>query len=133
MARYEIITLVDITRSNPNRSEINALKQGQQANFNSLVQAIGMRSNIDWTSDPKMHTGTLPDPFEGKANHWIWRFNTERERVFYKDDTDPVGLLLDDLNGVPIIDRLNNSVDINPSIFKTRGDKINTVIVEVTD
>ena len=74
MARYEIITLVDITRSNPNRSEINKLKQGQQANFNSLVQAIGMRSNLDWSSDPKMNTGTLPDPFKGKANHWVWRF-----------------------------------------------------------
>jgi hypothetical protein len=132
MARYQIITLVDITRSNAPRSETNRIKQGQQANFNSLIQAIGMRSNIDWSSDPKMNTGRIPNQ-TGKANHWIWTFNTERERVFYKDADDPVGLLLDDLNGIPVVDQLNNSVDLNPPIFKTKGDDINTYVIEIVD
>jgi len=133
MARYEITTLVDITKSNPNRSETNTLKQGQQANFNSLIQAIGLRSNLTWNSDPTMNTGILPEPFDGKAAYWVWSFATERERVFFKDDTDPVGLLLDDLNGVPIIDQLNNTVDLNPAIFKTRGNNINTYVIEITE
>lgn len=125
MARYQIITLVDVTRTNPARSETDSLKIAQQSNFNSLLQAIGLRSNVDWVRDPKMNTGRLPDNIEGKANHWIWEFDVEREDVFLKDN-DPVGLLKDDLHGVPIIDNLLNTVELNPSAFQTKGDAINT-------
>ena len=108
MPRYKIITLVDISRSDPNRVEQDELKISQQANFNSLVQAIGLRSNIEWTVDPKKYTGSLPYPLEGKAAHWIWEFEVEREDVFLKDN-NPAGLLIDDLHGVPIIDNLENT------------------------
>lgn len=124
MNRYRITTLVDITRSNASRSETDRLKLGQQANFNTLLQTIGMRSNIEWYRDPEMHTGTLPEPFEGKANHWIWEFESERDQVFQKG-TDPVGLLLDDLNNVPIIPNLKNSADIYPAAFQTQGNQLN--------
>ena len=66
MARYEIITVVDITRTNPARDETDRVKLGQQANFNCLVQAIGMRSNVTWVLDPESHTGRLPIG-QGKA------------------------------------------------------------------
>jgi len=84
MPRYQIITLVDITRSRADRSETDKIKMGQQSNFNALIQTIGIRSNLSWTSDPKKHTGSLPHPLEGKANHWIWEFDVEREDVFLK-------------------------------------------------
>ena len=124
MNRYEIITLVDITRSNANRSETDKIKLGQQSNFNTLLQAIGMRSNVEWSRDPEMHTGTLPPPHKGKANHWIWKFECERDQIFQKDN-DPVGLLLEDLNNVPVIPDLKNSADIHPAAFQTQGDKAN--------
>ena len=127
MARYKIITLVDITRSNATRSETDKIKIGQQSNFNSLVQAIGIRSNVDWSVDPKKHSGSLPLPLVGKAAHWIWEFDCEREEVFLKDN-NPVGLLIDDLDGVPIVDLLENSTDINPPVIKTKGPKPNTWI-----
>ncbi len=127
MARYKIVTLVDITRSNPDRSCKETKLLGQQANFNSLLQAIGIRSNVDWDRDPKFSDGRLPDSIGGKCNHWIWNFEVEREDVFLKGN-DPVGLLIDDLNGVPIISNLDNSADLDPPIFSTKGDKINTWI-----
>jgi hypothetical protein len=133
MARYQIITLVDITRSNPDRSETDKTKLGQQANFNSLLQAIGLRANVTWEQDPEMKDGRLPHPRTGKANHWIWEFDTERELLFYKDDNNPTGLLMDDLHGVPIVDQLNNDVDIHPSIFATKGENTNTWIYELRD
>jgi len=132
MARYKIITVVDITRSQPNKSELDKIKIGQQANFNSLIQAIGLRSNITWNQDPQQHTGRLPSPLEGKANHWIWEFDAEREDVFLKDG-DSAGLLKEDLQGVPVINQLNNSIDLNPAIFKTIGDRINTHVIKLTD
>lgn len=125
MARYKIITLIDITRSNPARENTDKIKLGQQANFNSLLQAIGLRSNVSWLRDPQKHTGTLPDRIGGKAAHWIWEFDVERDEVFLKDG-DPVGLLVDDLHGVPIVDLLENSTDIVPAAFQTKNGNQNT-------
>ena len=124
MARYKLITLVDITRTNPRRDETDSLRVKQQANFNSLVQAINLRSNIEFFSGPEFNKGRLPEPLTGKANHWIAEFEVEREDVFLKDG-DPVGLLIEDLNGVPIIPDLNSSVDLNPAVFITSGKKAN--------
>jgi hypothetical protein len=130
MARYQIITLVDITRTNPTRSETDKLKLSQQANFNSLLQAIGLRSNVSWVKDPVMKDGRLPYPFEGKATHWQWTFDAERDDVFLKD-SDPVGLLKDDLNGIPIIGNLTNSADLDPACFFSYGDKTNIWVEEI--
>ena len=129
MARYEIITLIDITRSNATRSETDKVKIGQQANFNSLIQAIGLRANVSWHTDPKMTNGTLPSPFKGKAAYWIWQFETERTDEFLKDD-DPVGFLLDDLHGVPVVPLLNNTADIDPACFLTKN-KLNTWVTKL--
>ena len=130
MPRYQIVTLVDITRTNPSRSETDQHKLKQQANFNSLLQSIGLRSNVTWIVDPKEHAGRLPALSTGKANHWIWIFDVEREDTFLKDG-NPVGLLLEDLHGVPIIDGLNNTAIIDPAAFQTHGDNINTWISEL--
>lgn len=125
MARYRIITLVDITRSQPNRNETDKIKIGQQSNFNSLVQAIGLRSNVLWTTDPKKFKGALPHSIDGKAVHWVWEFDAEREDVFLKDG-DPCALVKEDLHGVPVIDLLENSAEIVPSAFQTKNGNQNT-------
>ena len=127
MARYQIKTLVDITRTNVTRSDTDEVRIGQQHNFNSLVQAIGLRANVQWDTDPSMHSGTLPKPFNGKANHWVWQFEVEQPDIFLKGN-DPVGLLVDDINGVPVVPNLKNTADIHPAVFQTKGENINTYI-----
>lgn len=127
MARYRIITLVDITRADPDKKESDRMKISQQANFNSLLQAIGLRSNVEWNRDPQKTSGRLPEPAEGKATYWTWEFDCEREAVFLKDG-DPVGLLKDDLHGVPIIAQLENSADLAPAAMQTRNGDQNTWI-----
>ncbi len=130
MPRYQIITLVDITRTNPSRSETDHVKLSQQANFNSLVQAIGMRSNVTWDRDPTAETSRVPNQ-DFKAMHWHWEFFVEREQVFLKDN-DPVGLLKADLDGVPIVAGLGDSVELLPACFFSQGDRINTWIREIS-
>lgn len=130
MERYRIISLVDITRSMASRSETDKIKIGQQSNFNSLIQAIGIRANIDWDRDPKAHDGRLPDPLEGAAAYWVWEFNTEKDSIFLKND-DPVWLLKEDIHGVPIVSGLNNTVEIIPAVFQTKGDKQNIWIDKI--
>lgn len=129
METYQVITTVDITCSS-DEYESTHLEKHQLANFNSLVQAIGLRSNLEWNSVPEKHTGSLPYPIEGKANHWIWEFTTERDQVFLKDN-DPVGHLLDDINGVPIIENLTNTVDIYPAAFCTKGRQCNIWLAKI--
>jgi hypothetical protein len=129
MARYKIITLVDITKSNSSRSETDSIKKGQQANFNTLIQTIGIRSNLAWQKDPIKKEGTLPDPFNGKSTYWEWEFDCENIDVFLKEN-NPVGLLKDDLHGVPIIDDLENTVQFKRSIFDVKTDQFN-IFVEI--
>jgi hypothetical protein len=125
MAQYQIVTLVDITRSLPARQVATGIQRSQQDNFNSLLQAIGLRSNVAWAADPKKHTGALPADIAGKAVHWIWHVDCEREEVFLRDG-DPCALLKDDLHGVPVIDQLENSVELTPAAFQTRNGNCNT-------
>jgi hypothetical protein len=125
MQRYKITTLIDITRSQASRSETNKLKVGQQSNFNTFLQSIGLRSNIDWISDPVKTTGRLPTSIDGKASYWVWEFEVERDDVFLKVD-DPVGHLRDDLHGVPVVNNLENSVDLNPAAIQLKGHSQNT-------
>ena len=130
MARYRIVTFIDITRSRPVREETDKTLLGQQANFNSLLQAIGLRSNVEWLHDPKKQTGRLPEPATGKATYWTWEFDCERDEVFLQDD-DPVYLLVHDLNHVPVITDLENSEDITPAAFQTQGNNINTWVAMI--
>jgi hypothetical protein len=130
MARFQIITLVDITQTNPHRSETDQHLLSQQANFNSLVQAIGLRANVVWVKGPKERTGALPRGLDGKAVYWSWTFDVERDDVFLKDG-DSVALLVDDLNGVPVIPKLNNSVDLDPACFISKGETANIWIYEI--
>jgi len=129
MPMYQIISLVDITRSNPARDETDVSILSQQANFNSLIQAIGLRSNIEWEIDPVKYVGALPYPFEGKGAYWKWSFRVERADVFLHDN-DSVALLKQDLQNVPIITGLDETIDINPSVFQTVKSDVNLFVEE---
>jgi hypothetical protein len=124
MPTYQITSLVDITRTNPDRSETDQIKVAQQSNFNSLIQAIGLRSNIEWEQDPVKHEGVLPEPFDGRGSYWLWNFYVEREDVFLDND-DPAGLLNKDLHNVPVLSGLEETIDLHPSAFQTQGSRIN--------
>jgi len=127
---YKITSLVDITRTNPNRSETDTTLLSQQANFNSLIQAIGLRSNVEWDHDPIKHNGALPEPFDGRGVYWTWAFTVERDDVFLKGD-DPAGLLIEDLHNVPVIADLEETVDLEPAVFQTQGPRINIWVFEL--
>lgn len=129
MPWYTITSLVDITRTTPARDETDKKLLAQQSNFNSLIQAIGLRSNVEWDKDPIKDTGSLPLPFEGKGSYWVWDFYVERDEVFL-DNNDPVGLLKQDLHNVPIINGLEETVDLQPSVFQTQG-VMKNIIVEI--
>tara|TARA_E500000081_G_scaffold155085_1_gene194329 strand:+ start:1900 stop:2271 length:372 start_codon:yes stop_codon:yes gene_type:complete len=112
MPRYKIKTTVDITRSNPDRGDPDQIRQAQQSNFNTLLQGIGMRANVEWTYNPSRSMLET----EGKIAYWLWEFTVEREDVFLSDG-DPVGLLKQDLHGVPIIKNLTETETFPKACF----------------
>lgn len=132
MERYKIISLIDITRNGSSRSETDPIKIGQQSNFNTLIQTIGLRANIEWHFDPKKSNGRLPEPLDGAATYWIWEFVTERDKIFQKN-SDPVGLLVEDLDGVPVVRNLTESIDLDPPAFKTQGESANTWVFIINE
>lgn len=125
MPRYKIITLIDITRTGATKNNGSQFQLNQQHNFNSLRQAIELRSNVYWYNDPIKLNGQLPNNIEGKSIYWTWEFDVERDEIFL-DNNNPVKLLLDDLNGVPIIPDLENNSDISPAAIQTYGKQVNT-------
>jgi hypothetical protein len=127
MPRYRIITLIDITRTNPDKADPDKVKHYQQANFDSLRQAIELRSNVEWNRDPQCCNGRLPSPFEGRAAYWIWEFENEREDLFLRD-RDQTALLKEDLQGVPVITGLKETADISPAAIQTQGKNLNTIV-----
>lgn len=125
MPRYKIITLIDITRTGATKNNGTQFQVSQQHNFNSLRQAIELRSNVQWHTDPLKLNGQLPDNIDGKSVYWTWEFEVERDEVFLHENNH-VKLLLDDLNGVPIIPDLENNIEITPAAIQTYGNNINT-------
>lgn len=132
MPTYELITLVDITRSQPKRTDTDKLRLAQQANFNTLCQAIGLRSNFEYYQNPIEETGSLPHDIGGKATYWKWTFITERDDTFLEGN-DHTSLLRKDLHCVPVINDLNNSVDIDPAVFSTEGKNVNTWVYKLSE
>lgn len=112
MARYKIKTTVDITRSNPDRGDPDQVRQAQQNNFNTLIQAIGMRANIEWIHNP------LRSMLEsqGKIAYWLWEFEVDQADVFLSNG-DPVALLKQDLQGVPILKNLTETETFSKACF----------------
>ena len=46
MERFELSTLVDITKTNARRGE-DKLAYGQQQNYMSMMQTLGLRTNVE--------------------------------------------------------------------------------------
>ena len=125
MQQFTIYTLVDITRTRQYRTESDKLTEKyQQQNFDMLIQTIGLRANPTFINDPDVIEDDskyyeLGGLFEGQNKIWVFTFFIEREGSFQEED-NPAGLLITDLNYVPIITNLTETANINP-FFETKN------------
>lgn len=117
---YKLYTLVDITntRQYQNSAE-NRQARSQQQNFDTVIQTIGMRANIEYTKEPSVEIGN-PKQYglEGtkSSNIWVFEWHTEREFLFLDGD-DHVGYLKQLFNLVPYISNLTETTPREPAIF----------------
>lgn len=126
MMRFRIKTLVDVTETNARRGE-DPLKVNQQANFNTLYNTIGLRTNpTDFTvsfEKEKVEGLGFGSNFKNKQTVWTVEFFVEA------DLSTNIELMTQDFDLVPIISGLNETVKLDKDLFITSSNHGRTNIV----
>jgi hypothetical protein len=119
---YKLYTLVDITHTGQHRPEPGKeAARWKEQNFNTVLQTLGIRSNIFYNNSPVMTEvkGDLVG-FDTDKILRVWRFDfyTEREHL-YESNGDPVGTLKEDFMLVPYISGLDEAMEQKYAVFNT--------------
>lgn len=103
------------------------IKDQSQKNFEIIFQAIGLRSVPCIMNDPEAVAALeLHGAKALTGEGFIWKFASDRANIFYDySDDNPVGLLINDLNGLVIASgvQLNTTGD-NANIEFTSFNKL---------
>ena len=123
MESIEIRTLVDITNTRVNRpNQGTQLAYDQNRNFITLMQCIELRSIVSYDNPPSVEeidVKRLGFGTEYKGKHRVWTFVIipDRTGVYIGDDGDPVSGLVNDVDSVPFIKNLLETINIDRAIF----------------
>jgi hypothetical protein len=117
---YKLYTLVDITNTKQYQNSAESRQaRSQQQNFDTVIQTIGMRANVDYTKPPEV-TIDVPKKYNLDSavlsNIWIFEWRVEREFLFLDGDDD-VGYLKQLFNLVPYIPSLTETTISSKPIF----------------
>jgi hypothetical protein len=132
----EIKTLVDITNTRVNRiNQGSQLDYDQNRNFITLRQCIELRSIVSFDHAPSKETVDIQgmgfgSQYQGTHAVWTFRFSPDRTGVYQSSDGDPIGYLLEDITGVPVIINLTETININRAIFSCKDDQTKNTIIQ---
>lgn len=125
-----LYTTVDITHTGQYRNEPGKdVERWQEQNFQTILQTIGIRANINFTKNPALIeiSGKVIGFNTNSIIHvWQFEFNSEQDFVF-EQDGNPVGYLVEAFDAVPYISGLNESMEQNYDVFVTEGPARNIV------
>ena len=119
----EIQTLVDITNTRvvrPNQG--TPLEYDQNRNFITLIQCIEIRSIIIYNNPPMCKLVDITDlgfgsDYQGEHLVWTFSFQPDLIGVYAIDKKSPLGGLVENIDGVPIIKNLSETINIAKAIF----------------
>jgi len=123
MQLIEIKTLVDITNTKVSRpNQGTQLEMDQHRNFTTLKQCAELRSIISYDFSPEMQVIDVKDQgfgskYKGKHAVWTFRFSPDRSGAYAKDNNE-IGCLLEDVHGVPVVEKLTETINIEKAIFE---------------
>lgn len=136
MNTIEIQTLVDITQTNVTRPKQGTQQQlDQQRNFVTLKQCLEIRSNIMYDVAPQIESKDVKDlgfgsKFKGKHTVWTFRFTPERSGA-YSQNGDEIGCLYEDIDQVPVVKTLTETINIEKAIFELKNPTSKNTIIRV--
>jgi 3-deoxy-D-manno-octulosonate 8-phosphate phosphatase KdsC-like HAD superfamily phosphatase len=135
MQTIEIQTLVDITDTKVARpNQGTPLQHDQYRNFTTLRQCVEIRSIISYDASPTVETKDLKDlgfgsNFKGKHKVWTFRFYPDRSGAYIEGNNE-VGTLLDDVNGVPVIQKLTETINMDTAMFELKNAATKNTIIK---
>jgi hypothetical protein len=127
----EIKTLIDVTSTGVGRPHQGTqLQLNQERNWITLNQCIAIRSLIEYNNEPIMETVDIKglgfgSNYKGKHQVWTFRFETDRPEVFGND----CELLVEDLDQVPVIKKLTETINIDMAVFDTKSTNFKNTII----
>jgi hypothetical protein len=136
MEIIEIQTLVDITNTKiirPNQG--SQLAYDQNRNFITLRQCIELRSIVTYNDPPEVDTVDISNmgfgkQYKGRHKVWTFKFSPDRTGVYTSEDGNIIGCLLQDLDLVPIIKNLEETVNIDKAVFDCNNPTAKNTIIK---
>lgn len=119
-------TLVDITNTGViHASPTNEFERNQQRNWETVLQAIGLRAQPLHIQGPEWIQAEVDrfdfgEFYQGQHKIWVWTFSIEHSNVYEKDG-NPVALLEQDFDKVPVTTYLSETARFMLPIFYTQG------------
>lgn len=135
MQTIEIQTLVDITDTKVARpNQGTPLQHDQFRNFTTLRQCVEIRSIISYDASPSIETIDVKDmgfgsKYKGKHQVWTFRFYPDRSGAYIEDQNE-VGALINDVNGVPVIQKLTETINMDTAMFEVKDAATKNTIIK---
>jgi len=132
----EIKTLVDITNTKVNRpNQGSQLAYDQNRNFITLRQCLELRSIVSYDHLPSMEKVNIDalgfgSQYQGTQAVWTFSFIPDRVGVYQTEDGNPIGYLLDDMDSVPVITNLTETINISRAIFSCKDPQNKNTIIQ---
>jgi hypothetical protein len=128
--RFKIYTVVDITETNARRGEDKKM-YSQQINYNTLLQTIGLRVNLN-----PIYSKSYVDNVDnlefgknitGKQRYWEFCFEVEYEGALSID------MMISDFDLVPVITDLDETAHNHNKIFRTSCPNERNIVFKILD
>ena len=122
----EIQTLVDVTNTRVLRiNQGSKLEYDQNRNFVTLIQCAEIRSVVSYHNPPSVQDMLITDMGFGNEYsgvHRVWTINIipDRAGVYNLGNSNVVEGLIDDIDGVPIIKNLTETINMSKAIFNCK-------------
>ena len=118
-------TLVDITSTGVIRDDgEHELERNQQRNWETVLQCIGIRAqpiDITWRQDlVNLENYEFGEMYGGEHMVWSFAFTVEHAGAF-GSDLDPVKLLNQDFDEIPVVTYLTETARFILPVFYTAG------------
>jgi len=128
---FTVFTLFDITCTGVTRvTSSNQFQRNQQRNWETLLQLIGLRTQITIVKYPtildnqKLSNYKFGSDFKKSARIWSMTFSIENAGIF-SDGHDPIAHLKHDVDLIPMVANLNETVKFDPVCTQVHGPKCN--------
>ena len=138
MQTIEIKTLIDVTNTKVIRPNQGTQQQlDQQKNFTTLKQCIELRSIISYEQSPIVENIDIKDldfgkAYKGKHKVWTFRFSPDRDHSYMDEHGNTIGVLYEDVHGVPVLKNLTETVNIDMAIFDIKDPQLKNTIIKAT-